>query len=195
LLVAPVLKPNQTSRSVYLPEGVWYDYWTGKKITGGTRIVAEAPIEVVPMYVRAGAVIPMGPEMSYVGQKPADPLTFEIYADERGAATTTLYEDDGTSPAYKQGVLRRTRVAASGSGSTAQIELSAAEGSYNPGPRNFLFVFKSLPAPRNVLQVSIDGRPVGRARAGERGEGWYRVGNDLTVRISDDGKAHRIQIK
>ena len=69
LLVAPILKANQTSRSVYLPEGIWYDYWTGKKIAGGTRIVAEAPLEIVPMYVRAGAIIPMGPEMNYVGQK------------------------------------------------------------------------------------------------------------------------------
>lgn len=195
LMVAPILKPDQTSRSVYLPEGTWYDYWTGKKIMGGARIVAQAPLEIVPMYVRAGAIIPMGPEMSYVGQKPADPLTFEIYTDEKIPATTTLYEDDGTSPAYKQGVLRRTRVTASRAGNGAQIELSAAEGSYNPGPRNFLFVFKSLPAPRHVFQVSIDGKPAGNSRADEKGEGWYRIGNDLIVRISDDGKAHRIQIR
>ncbi|HJQ69758.1 MAG TPA: TIM-barrel domain-containing protein [Blastocatellia bacterium] len=188
LLVAPVVKPNQTARSVYLPERTWYDYWTGERIKGGTRVTAAAPLEVVPMYVRAGAIIPMGPEMSYVGQKRIDPLTFEVYADDKRQAATTVYEDDGESPAYLRGVFRRTSVKTSALGAGIQIDLAAPEGSYNPGPRNMLFVIKSMASPRPPLRAFVDGKPVGA-------EGMYRSGNDLVVRIADDGRAHQIQIR
>jgi len=90
LLVAPILKRDITSRLVYLPEGTWIDYWTGKRITGGTMTRVEAPLEIVPMFVRAGTVIPMGPEMNYVGEKPADPITFMIYPDENGLLCTSF---------------------------------------------------------------------------------------------------------
>ena len=86
LLVAPVLRRDITNRMVYLPEGTWIDYWSGKKMTGGTMIRVEAPLETVPLFVRAGAIIPMGPEMNYVGEEPADPITFLIYPDEKGEA-------------------------------------------------------------------------------------------------------------
>ena len=85
LLVAPILQPNQTSRLVYLPEGVWYDYWTSKKHVGGTMIRVDAPLEVVPMFIRGGSIIPEGPEMNYVGEKPFDPITFYVHPDEKGA--------------------------------------------------------------------------------------------------------------
>ncbi|HKR01067.1 MAG TPA: glycoside hydrolase family 31 protein, partial [Pyrinomonadaceae bacterium] len=108
LLVAPILQSNQTSRMVYLPEGVWYDFWTGKKQKGSGMIRVDAPLESVPMFIRGGSIIPEGPEMNYVGEKPKDPVTFYIHPDDAGRAVTTLYEDDGTSPAYKSGVYRRT---------------------------------------------------------------------------------------
>src|SRR5882672_1981403 len=69
VLVAPVVKPDVTRRLVYLPNGTWYDYWTNKKYDGGTMISVDAPLETVPMFVRAGAIIPTGPELNYVGEK------------------------------------------------------------------------------------------------------------------------------
>ena len=192
LLVAPILKRDMTSRMVYLPQGTWIDYWTGKRITGGSMIRVEAPLETVPMFVRAGSIIPMGPEMNYVGEKPADPMTFVIYPDESGQAATALYEDDGVSPAYKQGAFRRTPVSVSKSGNGFQIEVGAREGSYNPKPRNLIFVVKSMSAPRQVL---VDGKPLAAAGANESKSGWYRVDDGVAVRIADDGKAHRIQVR
>jgi alpha-glucosidase len=192
LLVAPVLKRDATSRMVYLPQGTWIDYWTGKRIIGGTMIRVEAPLEIVPMFVRAGTVIPMGPEMNYVGEKPADPMTFMIYPDENGQASTALYEDDGVSPAYKQGAFRRTRVSVSRSGNGFQIEVGAPEGRYDPKPRNLIFVVKSMPAARQVL---VDGKPLAAAGAKETKIGWYKVEDGVAVRIADDGKAHRIQVR
>src|SRR5690349_13329002 len=110
LLVAPIVKPDVTSRLVYLPAGSWYDYWTNKKYAGGTMISVEAPLDTVPMFVRAGAIIPTGPSLNYVGEKPVDPITFNIYPDNAGTASTTLYEDDGLTPTYKDGNFLRTTI-------------------------------------------------------------------------------------
>ncbi len=192
LLVAPVMKPGLISRQVYLPEGEWIDYWTNRRIKGGALIQVAAPIDLVPMYVRAGAVIPMGPEMNYVGEKPFDPLTLAIYADARGEAATTVYEDDGTTQAYLQGAFRRTQVSATKSGAIMEIKISAPEGSYNAGARGLTLVVKSAPTAR---LLSLDGKPLASINAGARGAGWMKSGDDLVIQIADDGKAHTIQVR
>ncbi|HEX8144873.1 MAG TPA: TIM-barrel domain-containing protein [Pyrinomonadaceae bacterium] len=190
LLVAPILKPDLTHRLVYLPQGTWYDYWTGKRHAGGTMIRADAPLETVPMYVRGGAIIPMGPEMSYTGERAVDPLSFHLYPDEKGEASVTLYEDDGSSPAYKRGVFRRTNVTLSSQNGTTRLNLQAPSGTYNPGGRNLLFVLASA-----ARQVWLDGKPLGATTSTTTGNGWYRQGDRLHLRIKDDGQAHQIQIR
>jgi alpha-glucosidase len=192
LLVAPVVQPGVMTRMVYLPQGTWIDYWTGKNITGGSMIQADAPLDTVPMYVRAGSIIPMGPEMNYVGEKRFDPVTFSIYPDDKGQAAISLYEDDGASPAYKQGVFRRTSVSVSKSGNGFQVNLSAPTGSYNPGARNLVFILKSAPT---ASLVTLDGKEMTMARSEESKAGWYKSADGLVIRIADDGKAHQIQIK
>jgi alpha-glucosidase (family GH31 glycosyl hydrolase) len=81
----------------------------------------------------------MGPEMSFVGQKKFDPLTFAVYPDENGSATASLYDDDGVSPAYKQGAFRRTTVSVSRAGSVYRVSVSKPEGSFDPGARELRF--------------------------------------------------------
>ncbi|MCU1266936.1 MAG: Alpha-glucosidase [Acidobacteria bacterium] len=157
LLVAPIVKPDVTQRLVYLPKGVWYDYWTSRKYDGGSMIRIDAPLETVPMFVRGGAILPLGPEMNYVGEKPIDPLTFAIYPDEKGSAAATLYEDDGLTPDYKQGAFRRTTVSARQSGGTYQISLSAPQGSYKPGARSFSFIIKSEHSNRPARTIADNG--------------------------------------
>jgi alpha-D-xyloside xylohydrolase len=102
ILVNPVTTPNATHRSVYLPRGAaWYDFWTGALHEGGQRLDAPAPYESLPLYVRAGSILPMGPELQYTGEKPADPLTVWVYT---GAdAAFDLYEDDGVTYGYEKG--------------------------------------------------------------------------------------------
>ena len=102
LLVNPVTEAGADTRSVYLPAGTsWYDFWTGGSLKGGHAISAAAPIETIPLYVRAGSIVPMGPELQYTSEKSADPIELRIY---RGAdGTFTLYEDDGESYAYEKG--------------------------------------------------------------------------------------------
>jgi alpha-glucosidase len=157
LLVAPIVKPGLTERLVYLPKGIWYDYWTDKKYSGGTMVRVAAPLEMVPMFVRGGAVIPLGPEMNYVGEKPVDPVTFVVYPDDKGAATATLYEDDGLSPAYKQGAFRRTTINVTRSAGGYLVALNPV-GRYIPGPRKFTIVIKSDRVTNQTKTISDDGR-------------------------------------
>lgn len=91
-LVAPVVT-RDGRRRVYLPQGIWFDYWTKVPVVGGRWFDVEAPLETLPLWVRAGAVIPMGPEMVYVGEKPLDPLTLEFYAPE-DVGELVIYDED-----------------------------------------------------------------------------------------------------
>jgi alpha-glucosidase len=157
LLVAPIVKPDVTRRLVYLPKGRWYDYWTNKKYEGGTMIATEAPLETVPMFVRAGAIIPMGPELNFVGEKPLDPITFNIYPDDKGFASVTLYEDDGVSLAYKQDGFRRTTIGAKRVGAGYVVMKSVPLGGYTPGSRRLSFVVKSSGRPARVVTITDNG--------------------------------------
>ena len=157
ILVAPVVKPDVTQRLVYLPKGVWYDYWTNKRYEGGTMFAIAAPLDTVPMFVRGGAIIPIGPELNYVGEKANDPLTFNIYPDDKGSASVTLYEDDGLSPAYKQDGFRRTTVSVSRVLGGYAVNIGAPNGRYNPGPRKFNFQIKSAGPMRNPITVPDNG--------------------------------------
>lgn len=157
LLVAPIVKPDVTSRLVYLPKGTWYDHWTNKKYEGGVTIRVDAPLDVVPMFVRGGAIIPLAPLMNYVGERRMDPLTFAIYPDNKGSASLALYEDDGVSPAYKDGAFRRTTVNVRRVGNGYVVNVGAPIGQYNPGERKLSFFIKPAPAARMVT-VTDNGR-------------------------------------
>ena len=100
-LVAPVTTYQATTRSVYLPStpGGWYLFWTGAAAAGGATVSAPAPFDAMPVYVRAGSIVPLGPDLQYTGEKPADPITLFVYAGADGAFT--LYEDQGTTNDYE----------------------------------------------------------------------------------------------
>lgn len=124
-------------------------------------ISVAAPLESVPMFVRGGAIIPMWAAMNYVGEKPADPITFNIYPDSSGSAATTLYEDDGLSPSYKQGVFRRTTVTARRNARGYFLTFDKPEGQYNPGPRKL--VFSIITPGKNPELVSSTDTGIGQA--------------------------------
>jgi alpha-glucosidase (family GH31 glycosyl hydrolase) len=101
ILVAPVVEQGATSRQVYLPRGGWYDFWTGERFDGGREIARAVDLETMPLFVRAGAIVPMGPVKQYVSEKVEGPLTVTIYPGANGEFH--LYEDDGASFDYRRG--------------------------------------------------------------------------------------------
>lgn len=154
LMAAPVYQPGVNRRLVYLPAGAWYDFWTGERLEGGRYTVAEAPLDVIPLYVRAGAALPLGPEMSHTGAVPVETLTLHVYA---GQGEFTVYEDEGEGYGYQRGVCARTRVAVE----EDRVTVGRPEGGYTPPWRRvelLLHGFGGDPA--------VDGVPVRDAAGG-----------------------------
>jgi alpha-D-xyloside xylohydrolase len=101
-LVAPVTEPGKSEWSVYLPESAdWFDFWTGERFNGGRTISTDAPLDKIPLYVKAGSIVPMGKLVQYAGQKPADTLEIRIYPGADGSFG--LYEDEGDNYNYEKG--------------------------------------------------------------------------------------------
>ncbi len=151
-LVAPVTKYQARSRPVYLPAGAaWYDFWTGHAQPGGQTIDAPAPYDAMPLFVRAGSIIPYGPAEQYVAEKPADTLTLYVYAGADGKFT--LYEDDGLTYAYEKGAFAQI-----------PIQWNDATRMLSLGPRTGSF--KGMIADRtfNIVLVSAN-KAVGYAAA------------------------------
>lgn len=101
ILVAPVLEQGVTKRMVYLPEGTWYDYWTGEKLEGKQYILKDAPIDVCPMYIKAGSIIPTYEVVQYVGEKPYNRVELLVTP---GEGVYEHFQDNGEDYAYKNGI-------------------------------------------------------------------------------------------
>jgi len=102
ILVNPVTEPGADTRRMYLPKTTWYDFWTGRTQAGGTTIATSAPLDRMPLFVRAGSIVPMGPDLQYAAEKPADPIELRVYRGADGAFT--LYEDENDGYNYEKGV-------------------------------------------------------------------------------------------
>src|SRR5678816_2014329 len=101
LLIAPVYTKGATTRSVYLPAGDWYDWWTKARVTGGRTIDRAVDLATMPIYARAGAIVPVDPIRQYADEPVSGPTTLNVFPGANGAFT--LYDDDGISQAYLAG--------------------------------------------------------------------------------------------
>ena len=126
LMPCPVYEYGARSREVYFPEGGWYDFYSGAYVPGGQTLSVSAPYERMPLYVRAGSIIPFGPEMEWSDEKPADNIRLYVYAGSD--ADFTLYEDDGLTYGYEKGAF-----------STIPIHWDNASRTLTFGPRNGSF--------------------------------------------------------
>ena len=147
ILVAPVTEKGATSRQLYLPRGVWYDWWTGEKIEGGREIERGVDLTTMPLYVRAGAIIPLAPVKQYTGEKVDGPLTLQVY---RGAdGQFLLYEDDGSTFNFRKGEWMGIQMA--WNDRRRSLTLRLAEGS------------RMLPPIRRKIEVRLVAENITRA--------------------------------
>ena len=152
LLIAPVVELGATQRSVYLPAGDWYDWWTGKKVGGGQSVQRLVDLATMPIYVRAGAIIPLDPIRQFVTQPVAQPTTLRVYAGADGKFV--LYDDDGSSLEYLAGKSIWTSFTWKNSAHRLVIETDARTLG-PPRPRSFEVVL----LPENIHQtVEFTGR-------------------------------------
>lgn len=139
MLVNPVDEQGATSRELYLPPApAWYDFWTGAKLDGDQRITAQAPLDRIPLYVKAGSILPLGPEVEYAAQSPNAPLTLRVYRGANG--DFSLYEDEGDTYDYEKGA--HAIVPIHWDDASATLTIGTRQGSYPgmPAARTFRVV-------------------------------------------------------
>jgi alpha-glucosidase len=156
LLVCPITQAGVDGRWMYLPKGQWYYYWTDELKSGGQEVWAAADLTRIPLFIKAGAVVPMQPVMQYVGEKVVDELTLHVYYPGAEPLDSVLYDDGGEGYAYEQGqkTVRRFRVAADANGLTISQTM---EGAYQPSYATYRVVLHGLPTALEV--AAADGQP------------------------------------
>lgn len=141
ILVAPIFENGATSRRVYLPKGAWHDYWSGERLEGGKEITRAVDLETMPLYVRGGAILPLGPVKQYVDEKVDAPLSLTIFPGADGSFL--LYEDDGKSFDYRRGDWMGIQMKWNDAAHKLSLHLA-------PGSR-------MLPPVRRPMEVILDG--------------------------------------
>ena len=156
LLIAPVFEKGAASRSVYLPKGQWYDWWTNANMRGEQTVTRPVDLATMPIYVRAGAIIPFDPVRQYADQPVDEPTTLKIFAGADGQFT--LYEDDGVSQDYLKGVGSWTRLTWDDRQKRLTIAPGPPKGATNVTVRR---VFKAVLLPSGATKtVNYSGNTV-----------------------------------
>lgn len=189
MIVDPVTKPvdattQLATQDVWIPQGEWVERPTGRQFTGPAEETRRFSIDQIPVYVRAGAIIPMQPPMEYTGQKPIDPLILKIYPlPDHQVSRYTLYADASRSEAYKRGVCTWTKLSAIRSGDDLSVHISPVQGSY-PGMIAARSYQIRLPGDWPPASVKVNGRTVDFTGQDSTKPGWRYEGNTLTTVIT-----------
>ena len=156
LLVAPITRPGTEYRHVYLPSGSWFHLWTGERVDGPAHILVRAPLGQPAIYARANTALPLWPEMNYVGQNEADPLTLVLYPAE-GYGRASLYEDAGDGYEYRDGAYARRLVTCEVEAGHIRVVLSEREGSFVPARQSLRLELRGMEEPgmKQVGEASI----------------------------------------
>ena len=168
------------TKDIALPRGPWIDYWTGQAHEGPKEMTCEIPEDRGgPLFVRAGAIIPMGSDFAYVGQKPLDTLALDVHP--HGESAFTLYEDDGITYGYLEGRLATTHITCKAADNDVTLTIAPRAGAYPgmPERRTFDIRLHSASAPRTV---SVNGREA---------SGWRFDDATKTIRLSASEDPHR----
>jgi alpha-glucosidase len=186
LLVAPVTEDSPIRNDIYLPAGKWVDYADGREFNGPTVLNGyEAPLDKLPVFVKAGAVIPMYPEMLHDRDKPKDPVTFDVYP--HGKSGFSMYEDDGLTREYKTGAFSRTLVevdapkALDVPGSVISVKVNPAKGKYKDMPASRAYAL-DVHLPARPAAVALNGKAIPAVEKREEfaklDEGWFYDARD-----------------
>jgi alpha-glucosidase len=190
LLVAPVLKEGATERAVYLPKGDWYDYWTGRKFSGGATIQVTVTLENFPLFVRGGAFIFRQPVVQNTGEMPGKPL--RVLIAPATESESTLYEDDGESLDYRKGDFLKRRFHQTRNDNEISVDISAPQGSYRPASRDLVLEIWTEREPKivsiqhgNNAANSTSLPRLDSAAFENSPRGWTYANGTLTVKDSD----------
>ena len=194
LLIAPVYVQGATNRTVYLPyaPGVgWYHWWSNTRYSGGNTVSVSATLGQVPLFVRSGAIIPMGPVMQNTSQSASNYLDINCWPE--GNSSFTLYEDAGEGWDYTNGVYASVTFNSSRTTTNWDFTIGARQGSYTPGHTNyFIYVYN----PSTVQDVNLNGSPLAQvANFNSPAPGWMMTSDGkLAIKVSDAGTAQAVHV-
>ncbi|MGY2882650.1 alpha-glucosidase [Thermostichus sp. OS-CIW-33] len=152
LLAAPVVRPGVRCRAVYLPQGTWFDWWTGQAHTGPRYILVPAPLEQLPLFVRGGSVLPLAPPCPSTAHLRRDQPHLKLYP---GNGSFTLYEDDGETLAHRAGAWATTLFRLRQQNGQLILEIEARQGNWSPPQRSWLLE----PLGHTPLSLPDTGQP------------------------------------
>jgi len=155
MLVAPVVEKGATSRRLYLPRGAWHDFWTEERVQGGREIDRPVDLATMPLYMRAGAVLPMGPVKQYADEPSDEPVTLVVYPGADG--TSMLYEDDGISFDHRSGEWMRISMSWRDGPRRLALQLTPGSRMLPPSSRRFTVRVAGSSAARSVV---FNGAPL-----------------------------------
>ncbi|MHA1694384.1 MAG: glycoside hydrolase family 31 protein [Candidatus Helarchaeota archaeon] len=151
ILFAPIIKKHQKIHKIYLPEGVWIDYWSNKKFNGKQFIEIVPKIEDIPIFIKSNAIIPCQPQMLYFKEKQLNPLIIELYPNDKGESTFIFQEDDGESLNYLKNEFCTTKFTLKIYEKTISFNIDKRIGNYIPNKRDYLVIFKAIQKPQKVI--------------------------------------------
>jgi alpha-glucosidase len=197
ILVAPILDEGATERNVYLPDGLWIDFWTDDLLRGPGSITVQAPLDTIPLFMRQGAVIPMGPDLQYSSEHSLDPLTLAIYPG--GDRSLTLYEDDGETTAYQNGEYATTNFTVTHDMGQLVCRLQETEGRFPDcrAARTIVLNFHHWPT---VSTVTYDNGPLPARATSQAFEGaqsgwWHnQSAKSLWIKLPPETKARTVRV-
>ena len=186
IMVAPILDEGATARTIYLPVGAWIDFWTDDVYSGPRFLKVSAPLETLPLFIRQGAIIAMGPTVQHTGEGHLDPLTLEIYRG--GDRTFTLYEDDGESNAYQTGGYVESRFEVSANAELLSCVIAQTRGGFTAHHASRTIVL-NIHQQTSVREVNFAGMPLSPMQDIESMNGatagwyWNEDAQILSVRL------------
>ncbi len=184
ILFAPVVKKNLTEHEIYLPEGTWFNYWTGEKHEGKKYIKEEVNWNYMPIFIKAASIIPCQPDMEYFKENEINPLILELYPEEFKGSEYEFYEDDGESLDYLKGKFSTTKFILSSKDGIIQFVIEQRKGDYNLPSRKILMIFRFINKPKKVTindDIFNDWT-------------FENETNDLKVQINDNGTKQDVRI-
>ena len=198
IFVHPVIEPAASSVHVYIPEGLWLEYWTGKKFRGPAYVDVPVTIDNIPVFIKAGAIIPMHDPSAHINEQNAAPSLLRIVSFPDGSGSFEMYEDDGLTYDYENGLFSITKLHSQNSESCYELTIESGIGPYNPPDRDYLAEFPYMKyKPDSVL---LDEEKIFENKyivvTDSSATGWYYdvTGNKTFVRINDDRGGHSIKV-
>lgn len=156
IMVCPVTTKGAQTRTVYFPEGKWTDYWSGKEYDGKKYYNVVSPLDQLPLFIKAGAIIPMQEEVQYTENKSWSLITLDIYP--AGKSSFSLYEDDGLTLEYLKGNFAQTTFSCDDTAEKLTLTLSPSKGLFKVPARNYRMKVHLKKAPENIVLVSAKGQ-------------------------------------